>query len=212
MTRRIRQFVRSRQPRTRGFTILELLLVLTLLVLIAGIVWPALARVYGTHRLDEQTERVRAKLAGTRVRAIDTSVIYQFLYEPGGRWFIVLPFEQESVDPAAAEVNESQQALAARLTYAGRLPDGFEFRPLDPTEPMAGALAPEALALIPGSVELNDVRWSMPILFYPDGTATDYEFDLYDDGNPRKYIRLGVRGLTGTVFVAAPRQEERRFR
>jgi hypothetical protein len=186
--------------------------VATVLLVIAGIVWPVFEQMYGTHRLEERTEEVRAKLAGTRVRAIDTSVIYQFLYEPGGRWFIVLPFEQESVDPAAAEQNESQQALAARLTYAVRLPDGFEFRPLDLTEPMAGALAPEVLAMIPGSIELNNVRWSMPILFYPDGTATDYEFDIYDDKHPRQYIRLAVRGLTGTVSVAQPRQEERRFR
>ena len=195
-----------------GYTLLEMLLVATVLLVIAGIVWPVFEQMYGTHRLEEQTEAVRTKLAGTRVRAIDTSVIYQFLYEPGGRWFIVLPFEQESVDPAAAEENESMQALTARLTYAGQLPNGFEFRPLDPTEPMAGALAPEVLAMIPGSIELNNVRWSMPILFYPDGTATDYEFDLYDDNSPRQYIRLGVRGLTGTVSVSQPRQEERRFR
>jgi type II secretory pathway pseudopilin PulG len=191
-----------------GYTLLEMLLVLTTLLLIVGMVWPVFERLYGTHRLEQQTENVRSKLAGTRVRAIDASVIYQFLYEPGGRWFLVIPFEQEAVDPSAA----GQQILPLRYTATGRLPDAFEFRPLNLSEPIGGTLPQEVLAAIPGSIELTNVRWSLPILFYPDGTATDYAFDVYDNKPRRNYMRLEVRGLTGAVEVSDVQQEEQRYR
>ncbi|HUG91234.1 MAG TPA: hypothetical protein VML55_10390 [Planctomycetaceae bacterium] len=185
-----------------------MLLVLTLLVAIVGMVWPVFERLYSTHRLEQQTEAVRSKLAGTRVRAIDASVIYQFVYEPGGRWFLVIPFEQEAVDASAA----GPAAAALQYTCTGKLPEGFEFRPTDLTEPLGGTLPQEVLAVVPGSIELTNVRWSLPVLFYPDGTATDYAFELYDNKPRRNYMRLAVRGLTGAVAVSDVQQEEQRYR
>jgi prepilin-type N-terminal cleavage/methylation domain-containing protein len=190
-----------------GFTLLEMLLVLMTILVILAVVYPSLQRQLGQHQLQDATEQVRSKLAGTRVRAIDSSVIYQFLYEPGGRWFLVIPFEQEAVDPSAAI-----QAVPLEYRATGRLPEGFEFRPSDPSEPMGGSLAQEILSTIPGSIELTSVRWSLPILFFPDGTASESAFEVYDNKPRRNYMELSVRSLTGAVSVSRVRQEEQRYR
>lgn len=209
---RSRRSHRCSQARPGGYTLLEMLLVVTLLLVILGVVYPAFRQLFGAHKLKEQTEQVRAKFAGTRVRAIDSNVMYQFLYEPGGRRYLVIPFEHDAVDPASTGQALTPQAAAARYVFSGQLPDGFEFRPIDLSEPLGGTLPQEILATIPGSLELTNVRWSLPILFYPDGTAADYEFEVYDDKSPRHYMTLTLRGLTGTVSVSDVRQEERRYR
>ena len=45
------------------------------------------------------------------------------------------------------------------------------------------------------------VQWSRPVLFYPDGSATD-AFVIVTDDKQYAY-RIQLRGLTGTSYVGA---------
>ncbi|MBW3539070.1 MAG: hypothetical protein KY476_02255, partial [Planctomycetes bacterium] len=114
-----------------GYTLVEMLLVLSALLAIAGIVWPVLQTWYGHHALKEAVHDVRMRLANTRVRAIDSTVTYQFLYEPFGRNYLVLPFEAAAPDAtlvSGTADTAQMQAVQARRVLHGRLPEGYEFR------------------------------------------------------------------------------------
>ena len=50
--------------------------------------------------------------------------------------------------------------------------------------------------------ELAVISWSEPVLFFPDGSATDTEIELNNvDG---RTVQLCVRGLTGAASVRRP--------
>lgn len=155
---------------------LELLLVLGILLAITAIVWPNVHLMYERHRLQSGVENMRAHLAGTRLRAIETGVIYQFVYEPGGQSFEVLPLE--SPDDTSLP------------TVSGRLPDNMRFEAAEVTGTREVA-DPTAI----GESDLG-----APILFAPDGSATDAAFDVSDEEN--QFVRLSVRGLTAAVSMS----------
>lgn len=189
-----------------AYTLMELLLAMAILLAVAGIAWPTLQAQFSRHRLKNQVETVRVELAGTRYRAIDSGLIYQFLFEPGGVNFVVVPYE-------GLETEQEQAVSAPLYRYAGRLDEGFWFEHAEEYETLgnetafAGALSGDFLAGLPNSFELQQVAWSTPILFYPDGSATTAGFDVRDSHN--QLVRLTVRDLTGAVSVDPIRQETR---
>jgi prepilin-type N-terminal cleavage/methylation domain-containing protein len=195
-------------PSHSGYTLVELLLAMAVLVAIAGIAWPVMQGQFQRYLLKNEVETVRAKLASTRIRAIDSGLIYQFLYEPGGRHFIVVPFE--GVETEAEQVDAGGGSLY-RIT--GSLSENWMFETPEDASMAAedlsdlGVLSEDFLMGLPGSLELSSVSWSQPILFYPDGTAVSAAFNVVD--TKKQFVRISVRELTGAVSVDAIRQETR---
>ncbi len=66
----------------RGFTLLELTLVLALLVVISAMVWPAFEKPLASERLRRGADKVRAEWTRTRVRAMTTGSPHVFRYQP----------------------------------------------------------------------------------------------------------------------------------
>jgi prepilin-type N-terminal cleavage/methylation domain-containing protein len=178
-----------RRRSQRGYTLLELLLVLGILLILAGIAFPGVMRMYDRHQLQTAVENVRAHLAASRMRAIDTGLVYQFSYEPNGQSFSVTPFE-------AAEGHSLP-------TLEGTLPESFRFESPDDdqisTPPLSSTSLPGA-STAGGSI-LNQ---QMLILFVPDGSATEAALDIVDE--QKRFVRLSVRGLTGAVKVGRVQQ------
>jgi Tfp pilus assembly protein FimT len=162
----------------------ELLLVLGILLAITAIVWPRVHLMYERHRLQSGVENMRAHLAGTRLRAIETGVIYQFVYEPGGQSFEVLPLE--SSDGTSLP------------TVSGRLPDNMQFE--------AAEVTGTTTITDPDGIAQSNL--AAPILFAPDGSATDAAFNVSDDEN--QFVRLSVRGLTAAVSMSNIQQRSSR--
>ena len=108
---------KNRRRSQRGYTLLELLFVLTILVILAALALPRVMGMYESHQLQTAVENVRAHLAASRMRAIDTGLVYQFRYEPNGQRFSVTPFE-------AAEGHSLP-------TLEGTLPDSFRSESTD---------------------------------------------------------------------------------
>ena len=168
--------------RRRGYTLLELMLVLGILLILAGIAWPAVQGMYQRHRLQTAAEDVRAHLAGTRLRAIDSDTVYQFVYEPGGQAYSVQPYE-----------------ASALPTTSAMLPEPIRFDATDALNDSTDFLLNQSSSAGAGTTNL-----STPILFAPDGSSIDATVSLVDDEG--RTIRLSVRGLTAAVSVGSVQQ------
>ena len=199
-----------------AFTMLELLLVLGVVAIILAVAWPNVLRLTGQQSLIDSSEKVRSLAASARVHAIDSGLVYQFRYEPGGRRFVAVPFEREfeSVSPNARGTGT---ALGRFSKASGTLPEGVTFAA--PTllssansgSASTGGLGQKipatALEGLPDAGKLESVSWSGPILFQPDGSAGDAALDLVDRRNQRITVR--VRGVTGAVSLSRLHQLER---
>ena len=222
----------SRQPTRRSqggvnraaFTMLELLLVLGVVVVIMAVAWPNVLRLTRQQTLLDCSEKVRSLAASARVHAIESGLVYQFRYEPGGRHFVAVPFEREfeSVGPNARGTGS---ALGRFSKASGTLPEGVKFAaatPLNPTSSgssttgsggssstgLGQKLPSSVLSGLPDAGKLESVSWSGPILFQPDGSAFDAVLDLVDRHNQR--VTLRIRGVTGAVSLSRIHQLERR--
>lgn len=189
--------------RADGFTLVEMLLALAVLLMLAGLSWPLLERLTGQTYLKRGTEQVRVELGATRLRAIDAGMIYQFRYEPGGRRYIVLPFEP--YDEGRVENEPSGGSpLHGSLVEDGEIPEGLTFQ-LSENETAVQAIDADWLNLSPNSAQLSKTAWSSPLLFFTDGSAVDGELSVIDEHD--RSLRVVVRELTGAVRVETPTDE-----
>jgi prepilin-type N-terminal cleavage/methylation domain-containing protein len=177
----------------RGYTLFEVLLVLAVLLIVVGLAWSSLADIYKYQQLASAAQDVRSQLTAARAQAIESGAILQFVYEPGGRAYSVLPLEQVS------------EAATQQPTIDGDLPERirFEFPGADTTLNASTAPTSDGLTIV---VDNNSA--AAPILFAPDGTASDSAFDILDDEG--RFVRVSVRGLTAAVSVTSPSQEGER--
>jgi prepilin-type N-terminal cleavage/methylation domain-containing protein len=198
-----------------GYTLLELAVTLAIVVVLASLTWPALLGYMGERTIREEAHRVRIEAAGARIKAIDNGLTYQFRYEPGGRWFVVLPYDRPDVGSGTAAAASGAAATPAPSApiVSGELPERcrFEF-PLE-TNPAHGGQQPitterlpeEWLALVPEGALLQQASWSPAIRFFPDGTADDATLAIIDEEGRK--AEIWVRGLTGTVEAGQVRME-----
>ena len=193
-----------------GYTLFELLLVVGLLAALAAIAWPAIERAYGTYRLQQAAEDVRVKLSRARLQAIDSSLTWQFLYEPGGRKYAVIPYESDALSSESSSTETGARPAPVANTESGQLPEGVLFRPVEtaPGQPVAaaaGPIAPELSAGLPAGFSSHTTIWSAPLLFYADGSADPSSVELLDDR--QQYVTISVRDLTGAVSIGRVRRE-----
>jgi len=210
--------IRSLGGLRRGFTLLEVLVVVTLIVILASMTFPSLMRYVRERQMREQAHAVRIQIAGARSKAIDYGLTYQFRYEPGGRKFVVLPHDRPDVgsgeQTSGGTLTTSSAATLPRVQIvSGELAEPCRFEApnsLDPRtrsdQPVYTERLPEEwLALIPNATGLRETVWSPAIRFFADGVADDGRLAIIDDDQRR--IEVTVRGLTGTVQAGSLTQE-----
>ena len=183
----------------RGFTLIEILLVLAVLTVLAGVSLPAVLRFTAEQGVKDAAEAVREELDQTRYRSIKAGLVYQFRFEVNGRRFVALPFEQD-----AASVAQPATAPVLGRLFAGRLADGYSLAPLPGTSASAEMLPNTAFAGLPDAFLLAQAQWSPPFLFYPDGSASAAEMRL--TGPSGRYMDVTVRDLTGMAACGPLRQ------
>lgn len=190
-----------------GFTLLELLLVLAVMVTLAGLSWPRMMRFVTENTLKQNVETVRRELAATRILAIESGLTYQFRFEPNSQAFVILPFDRPEI---VATDDRSTTPPAKVKTVVGHLSTDCQFEAAtDKNGKSTGGqrLDEMWLSLIKEGSLYTDTIWSQPILFRPNGESQDAHLVIRDkSGNT---IELTVRGLTGGVRVATMRRPER---
>lgn len=197
---RARMCARRAKRRAGGFTLLELLLVLGLIVAMVGIAWPALRGPFGGARLREAAKQVRVEMSRTRLSAMETDAVYELQYGVDASRFRVRrlldlnPAESEecaATDYVSDATSGESDASAGWTEF--ELPEGVVFA--DPLAP-----ADDGLAHAPVEEASTVGAWSTPIVFYPDGTTSTTEMRLRNERGDEVVITL--RGLTGVSHMA----------
>jgi prepilin-type N-terminal cleavage/methylation domain-containing protein len=186
----------SGRNRRTGFSLLELLVVVAILVLLAALVAPNVIARMQESRVAHAAESVRDVIARSRTFALDAGIDYQFRYESNGRNFVVLPLEMEPVD-SNSTFGDSETFNYVRLT--GELDDGLRLLAIDDDQRVE-SLETAWFGQLANSLQLSQAAWSSPIIFRFDGTADDAEFQVTTADQVA--ADLTVRGLTGSVSVS----------
>lgn len=188
----------------RGYTLSEVLVVLALLVTVTALAQPAVRKALGDSRLRSAARQVRAELAKTRLRAMQSGVARRFRYRFGENQFEIAPanFDTEAAasgddaySTAAAVATVDPQHADAGLKPAAKavvqkLPEGVSF----------GTPVPDAVAPI------GEEGWSEPIVFFPNGRTADATIQLRGERN--SVVDVSLRGLTGVARAGRPRHEK----
>jgi hypothetical protein len=200
--------------RLRGYTLLELLLVVGILMICAGAVAPSVMGMLANYHLKDGVQKVQSALGSTRVHAIDATSTYEFRFEPGGRHFLAVPTDIEVLNSAGPAVSADGGSLMPAMFESGLLPETLSFQVSSNGAAPAGAMPAAGdpgwtagLGRMPGASDFASVKWSDPIYFRPDGTATDTTFTVVDTRGAG--YRFTIREVTGEIFVHTLETESR---
>jgi prepilin-type N-terminal cleavage/methylation domain-containing protein len=191
-------------PRQRGLTLLELLLVLALIVIVFALAIPSLTSALGSQRLKKAADLVRSSLSRARVEAMRSGQIQAFRFQVGGNRYATVTWHAEGYvttdeDAEFAEGPTAPSGLAFDRQNTDELPEGVTFLvEAQVIDARAVAFAEEDSATAGLTGDL-DTTWSTPILFYPDGTASDARVFLASDRGWA--VPIDLRGLTGIARV-----------
>lgn len=180
-----------------GFSLLELLVVVSIIVALSALVAPNVLEMVRKNRVARAAESVREILARCRTFALDAGIDYQFRYESNGQNFVALPMELE---PATTNSTGGDADTSNYVRLAGELHDDFRLQPGDEGEQAVESLEVAWFGQLKNSLVLSQASWSAPIIFRFDGTAEDAEFQVTTDDS--RTADLSVRGLTGAISVS----------
>jgi prepilin-type N-terminal cleavage/methylation domain-containing protein len=163
----------------RGYTLLEMLLVLALLVILAALAYPSVDGMYSGIRLRAGADNLRSALAQARAHAMDEGRSYRFAVLAGQGNYRVAP-EGSAYWGGGASTGEADPDNPP-LELEDKLPKGIVFT----LDDLGGG---------------GEGGWVPVVTFLPDGTATDdRQFTLRLPGCRPIIVRL--RALTGMVTL-----------
>jgi prepilin-type N-terminal cleavage/methylation domain-containing protein len=186
----------SLSPRLRsraGYTLLELVLVLAIMVILAAMIYPSAESMYGHLKLSQGADTVRDAWAAARAHAINEGRPYRFAIIPGQGNLRIAPDSSEYWAGGGPTQNESDDPDNKPLVETKTLPKGLRFS--------SGDSAPPPVTQGPSSIPEDGISpdmWSTRTVFLADGTATDdVEVIFGADGTMGRVLKL--RALTGAV-------------
>ncbi|KAB2664593.1 MAG: prepilin-type N-terminal cleavage/methylation domain-containing protein [Verrucomicrobia bacterium] len=209
----------SRTPRG-GFTLVELLLVMSIILLMAGAVIVGFDAMTKGSRLDEGATQLEALFRFARAEAASTGrpvrVVLSGAPEPAAPMSTgVVATASGPVLPQAAETNEPEgvslhwerdplgapgqfEPVVSAAPLVGQINDLIRVLPADAATnaPASSQAAPDVSL---GSAATQE-SGPAPVMFYPDGSSDDAEILLVarDDEDPRRMI-VRLSGMTGTL-------------
>lgn len=206
----------SRRSRKRAaFTLFEMLMVLSVVAVIASLSWPRLTSFLKQQQLIGSAEQVRQLLDRARLEAVEQGIILQARFEPEGQKYVLLPFDAFQEQP---QQSQSKGVVSTSFTDpSGSRSTGRDRRPTYRVQELnevchfhtdrivAGdtsgfsRLGEQWLGHLEDGLAARDAVWTRPILYYPDGSATDGVVTVMD--REKRYVRLHIRGLTGAVIA-----------
>jgi Tfp pilus assembly protein FimT len=213
--------------RSRGVTLMELLLVLVLLVIAGSLTIPAITGAFSSVRLRRAGDAVMARWAEARAQAIETGMPYQFRFTPDSGTYRLEPWSaaggDQPVSPNSSIATSATQLSGSAATTApvpatsqseanSDKPDTpATHQSLDQT-PTIEAQLPDTILFQGGQAAVDDAlsgerrvdtlqspnsTWSSPVLFFPDGSASQATVVLTNDVG--QFLRVTLRGLTGVA-------------
>jgi len=178
-----------RSSRSAGYTLLELLLVLGILVVLAGVTMPMALDTMDTHRLRASADRVQGAFAEARNQSIRSGNEVAFYYQTGFRTFFVMEFNPLIPKPLPPVPDEDMAWNGTSDIRSNILEMGVLF---------AGSnVSPDSRSQVS---QVTDVPNYSRIFLYPDGTAQPARVFLANETGAG--LRVELRSLTGTSVVS----------
>lgn len=185
----------------RGFTLLELMLVLAVLVIVASIALPSVAGLLDGQKVDRGADLVRATLGQARVTAIRSGRIQVFVCQAGGAGMAVVPLATAGASRNGAGLlgDENQANRFSEFDFSDSLlPRGVRFT----SAAVIDDSRSQAATADAGGGAQGQMQF---VLFYPDGTSQDAQLTIANQRGMMK--RIVVRGLTGTSRITPVEQQ-----
>lgn len=191
----------SRRPRksrsssnvSRGFTLIETLLVVAVLVALAGISFSAMGNFGESQRMKRIQDDLRGLITGLRVRAMDEGQEYQLAYRPKTGDYMVriggIQSSAEQREPLVGPIRSSGPALIG----SHRLQDGMMFVEVVRNTTTA-----------PPNSRPTDLESNGYVVhtFAPDGTCDDFVIGVAEPAGYAAVVR--VSGRSGRMIVEGP--------
>lgn len=177
----------------RGYTLVELMLVLVLILVVAVVSFPSLEAMKGNFELTAATDQVRAAWALARVRAVDEGRPYRFAVVPGKGNYRIAPDSGEFWKGTGAIPDGNSTAKPLLVDEA--LPKGVTFA-IGDTPVVANPADDTSLPV--GSVDSG--QYTSIATFLPDGTSRDDVRIVFSRKGVRPVV-LRLRGITGAVSL-----------
>lgn len=175
----------NRPVRRTGYTLLEMLCVVAVLVILGAVILPTLTGMFIDTRVKAAADLVRGHAAEARTRAIEDGRSYQLFASLDGRRFRIGPDESEQ--PEQSSDGQPVRVLVRETD----LPDAVTLVPiLTGDETSTGSTS----------------GWTKLVTYLPDGTCRESaaRFELREDGVTP--LLVTIRGLTGMVNVVPSTQ------
>ncbi len=172
--------------RVRGFTLLEVLLALAVIVALAGLAWPVLDGAFANQRLRNGADRLRSAWGQARVRAMESGENQVFHYQSGSGQFSI-----HALCSVESQTDASPTAGASG-GLTGTLPEGVTF--------LASQTRYDTRTALAGGSDPSGRGDALPIVFFPDGTTSTAEIALGGRGN--RCLKVSLRGLTAVALVS----------
>lgn len=165
----------------RGYTVMEVLLVIAILVILGAISVPTISAFRGNTRIKAAADAVRGRMSEARMKAIEDGQSYRLAISADGRRLRVAPDTAEAMDQAAGEVASS----------------GGLIREDDLPEQVIAELLMDEETFV--SEDANG--WRRIATFLPDGTCKEDVVHLLLQETGVNPLLVRLRGLTGTTSV-----------
>jgi type II secretory pathway pseudopilin PulG len=187
-----RYYFRVPNPKARAFTLLELLLVMVILIVLAGIVWPNLGRTTSRAKLEHSVRQLAELMKLGRAEAMSTGKSYRCRFDVGGMKAMI---EEETNPQKQPGVYETIPAGWGQVDLGA---DNIKCLSIlfDPWE---SQLKEEEAKILEPENEAEKNGLGPPIMFYPDGTSDTVSI-LLGDQNDRNFT-LKINGLTGHIQI-----------
>lgn len=180
----------------RGESLAEMVVVMSVIVGMASLSWPSIRNSLGKSQLQSAARQVSADMSKARLTAIKTGVAQQFRFQPDQSSYEIAP-----KDPGEFKVASDVMTASDTKTDPGdestlhrAIADGLKFIP-----PERSSEKRETLLASAG-------EWSNPIIFYPNGRASQASFELEGEQGIRVEIRLN--GMTGATKLGSLHKTE----
>jgi prepilin-type N-terminal cleavage/methylation domain-containing protein len=169
--------------RRSGFTLMEVLLVLVVMVIVGAISIPIIQTTMEEARISASGDLVRGRLAETRARAMEDGRPWRFGFMTHSGIYQIAPEDADCWTDPTMEPDERadliRDTLPKDVVFALTHQDIFD------SDSPGGA---------------GGGNWELGAVFMPDGTARD-DAIIYFGKPGRGPMRANLRGLTGNVNI-----------